>query len=37
MHCPANVPYVFITDSNQVLVSVSVCAVFHTSPPLLSF
>jgi len=38
MHVPANIPYVSISDSIQVLtVSVFVCAVFHTSPSLLSF
>ena len=40
MHVPANVPYVFIREypnTGCVVLCVSVCAVFHTSPPLLSF
>jgi hypothetical protein len=41
VHVPADVPYAFITESRPstgfVVVFVSVCAVFHTSPPLLSF
>ena len=41
MHVPANVRYVFISDSIQstgfIVLCVSVCAVFHTGPPLLSF
>jgi len=36
MHVPASVPYVFISDSIKVVLCVSVCAVFHASPPLLS-
>ena len=40
MHVPANFPYVFISEypsPGLVVHCESVCAVFHKSPPLLSF
>ena len=41
MRVTANVPYAYISESRPrtgfVVIFVSVCAVFHTGPPLLSF